>query len=380
MTCEEIAACIETDSGVQDALQQFISDNYYNSQQFTFGSPDWYSANETLLDGAAISGCDNDNLFGGITQMIDFINTRITDFMEQAELISNVAERVQLAIAGVPVVGALPVDEIVGFVDQVFEEIAENYAANFTADLRDQYRCDLFCLVKDTCELDFQTFADYFLGRVGTSIDTGETFGQAILWFTTGVFVGTGLVDAAFGLVCQALAYTSSVFGINIAGLALSLTAAMNDPDSDWMLLCEECGSCHEFDFTIDAQGWQAHVEGGVARATLTSVGWVHFDDTDPVRRAKIQIEITGFASTNITSVQIFADTAPTQGYVVRMNDVGGAIYNSGFFGVLEQAPMDVVGFTGTGIWLNVGNPDFTSYYGAITGIIVCFDGPDPFD
>jgi hypothetical protein len=241
MTCEQVADCIETNEATQAALSSFLNQNGYGTGDGTPTAPNYWTSNETILDGSQISGCDNDNLFGGIKQSVQFINARITDFLEQAELITNIAERIQLAIAGIPIVGALPADEVVGFIDQIFEEIAENYAANYTVDLENEYACDLFCLVKDTCELDFQAFADYFLTRVGESIDSGEDFAQFILWFTTGVFSGTAVVDAAFALVCSALAYSSNVFGINISNLALTLTAAMNDPDSDWTILCEDC-------------------------------------------------------------------------------------------------------------------------------------------
>lgn len=240
MACEDIADCIETNETTQSALQTFMNNNGYGSGSGTPSTDSVYQQNPRILDGSLIAWCDNDNLFGGITQMIAFINARIVDFIEQAEVLSNTIERTQLAIQAIPIVNELPFDELVAFTDQIFEELAEGYVAAYTVDWVDEVRCDLFCLVKDTCELDFQTFADYFYSRIGeTRVD--EAFVEAIQWLLTGTFTGEQIADAFFGLVCSALAYGSRVFGINIGGLATSLTAAMNDPDSDWTILCDEC-------------------------------------------------------------------------------------------------------------------------------------------
>lgn len=240
MTCEQIIDCIQNDEGVRNELLLFLNQSGYGSGSGTPATDSVYQQNPLMLDGSLLSSCDNDNLFGGITQMIAFINTRIVDYTEQAEVLSNVTERVQLALQAIPIVSEFPFDELVAFANQVFEELAEGYVAAYTTDWVDEVRCDLFCLVKDTCELDFQVFADYFYSRIGyTRVD--EAFIEAAQWLLTGTFTGEQIADAFFGLVCSALAYGSRVFGINIAGLGLSLSAAMNDPDNDWTILCEDC-------------------------------------------------------------------------------------------------------------------------------------------
>jgi len=241
-TCEQIIACIENDADVTIALQQWLNENGYANANES-GTPrnaGVYQDNPLLIDGSTIEDCNNNNLFGAITQFVDFINRRIVDVFEIIETETNIIERSQIALEAFPITDTLAADSAAAFADQLIEEIAEGYDAAFTEELEDEYRCDLFCLVKDTCELSFQTFADYFNGRIGATPPSVQ-FSEYIEWFLTGDFVGTNIVDAAYSLVCSALSYHSSAFGIDIGALLTSINAALNDPNSDWVVLCDDC-------------------------------------------------------------------------------------------------------------------------------------------
>lgn len=240
-TCEEIIDCIENDEDTRNALIQFLTDNGYSKGGGTPENAGIYQENPLLIDGSTIEDCNNDNLFGAITQLVDFINRRIVDVFEIIEAETNIIERSQIALEAFPITDTLAADSAAAFADQLAEELAEGYDAAFTEELEDEYRCDLFCLVKDTCELDFQTMADYFNGRIGNTPPTVQ-FSEYIEWFITGSFVGTNIVDAAYSLVFSALAYASDAFGINIGALLNSVNSALNDPNSDWLTLCEDCG------------------------------------------------------------------------------------------------------------------------------------------
>jgi len=243
MTCEQIIDCIENDSDTGLALQQWLSDNGYGGGTGTGtpGNAGIYQQNPLVIDGSTIEDCNNDNLFGAITQFVDFINRRIVDVFEIIESETNIIERSQIALEAFPITDTLAADSAAAFADQLAEEIAEGYDAAFTEELEDEYRCDLFCLVKDTCELDFQTFADYFNDRIGNTPPDVQ-FSEYIEWFITGDFVGSNIVDAAYSLVCSALAYGADAFGINIGALLTSVNSALNDPNSDWLTLCDDCG------------------------------------------------------------------------------------------------------------------------------------------
>jgi len=244
LSCEEIIDCIENNPETGEALMQWLSDNGFGTpSQNGTGTPNnagIYESNPLLIDGSTIEDCDNDNLFGAITQLVDFVNRRIVDVFEIIESETNIIERSQIALEAFPITDTLAADSAAAFADQLAEEIAEGYDAAFTEELEDEYRCDLFCLVKDTCELSFQTFADYFNGRIGNTPPT-VAFSEYIEWFITGDFVGSNIVDAAYSVVFAALSYGADAMGINIGALLTSINAALNDPNPDWALLCEDC-------------------------------------------------------------------------------------------------------------------------------------------
>jgi len=240
LSCEQIIECIQTDTDVRNALIQFLTDAGYGTGVGTPDLPSNYNSNPLLLDGSEIEDCNNDNLYGAIVQLIDFINKRLIDFFEVIESETNAFERAAIIGEGIPITDSIGVDTVANTFDQLIEEIAENYDANMTEELQQEYECDLFCLVKDTCELDMQTFADYFMGRISGSINQ-ESFEDLVAFFNTGSWTGTQLVDAAFAVVVSALAYASSVVGISVSSIASNMIAALNDPSSDWETLCDDC-------------------------------------------------------------------------------------------------------------------------------------------
>lgn len=240
VTCEEIADCIENDVLVQNALQSYLESTGHGSGSGT-PNPSVYEENPDLIGESVIPDCDTDILFGCLTQLLDAINAQIEQFFELLEAESNGFERAAIVAEAIPGSDQAGFDTVASGFDQALEEISENYAANYTPELRDEYRCDLLCLIIDTCEIDFQTFADYFLGRVGASINTEDTFGDAVGWFISGTWIGTQIVDAAFGLVCTALAYAQDIFNMNTQWIIRGVAASLNDPDSDWIVLCDDC-------------------------------------------------------------------------------------------------------------------------------------------
>lgn len=240
VSCDDIADCIETDEGVQLAINQHLSNSGYGTGAGTYDNPSIYTANPLLADGSVITGCDNDNLFGAITQLVDLMDSTLTDAFQQLELLTNYVERTSLLVSGVPAIGLLPIDEFVEFSNQVIDSLMENYVAQYTETIRDDYRCDLFCLVIDTCELDFQVFADYFMSRVGAAVSV-ENLQAAVEWFITGVWTGDDIVHASHAIICTMLAYGSKFFNVDMAWLSRVVTSSMNDPDADWETLCEDC-------------------------------------------------------------------------------------------------------------------------------------------
>lgn len=307
--CEAIINCIETDPATGTALMQYLTDNGYGTGSGTPETPSIYTDNPTIFDGSQITDCDNDNLFGGITQAVDLMNQTITDAFEGFESETALFEQVSHVLSGIPITDFLALDDMVSFAENLLSNIAQNYAAEYTETIRDEYRCDLFCLSVDTCEMDFQAYADYFMGRVGESI-SDEGIDDALLWFITGNFLGDSIVHATHALLCQILAYGSKFFSIDMSYFAKMLTAFMNDPDPDWEILCDDCGTgCTLLDFATsdysfvnwDISGAAGNQYVGVYSSPVWGASNVTWNTTSTVRGVAVERAIN---SANITLVQ----------------------------------------------------------------------------
>lgn len=308
--CARVIECIESDADTKAALSQYLIDNGYRQEAGNPASPDIYTENPLLIDGSTIVGCDNDNLFGAISQFIEFIDKRLTDLFEILETETNVVERSQIIAEAIPISDSLGVDSVAAAFDQAVEEISEGYAAVFTTELYDEYRCDLFCIGKDTCEMSFQTIADYFNDRIANAPPAGQ-FAEYIEWLITGDFAGTQIADAAFSIVFSALAYGSSALGMNMERLMQSMVSALNDPNSDWNVLCE-CGDawCKVFDFDIDNGGWQSGTRAAGWTASYTDPYWTK--SGNPQVTFEFEIPIT--VGSIITGISVNTEMIRTSG------------------------------------------------------------------
>lgn len=299
--CQLIADCITNNDGTQNAIadlfnsssvfqnavDQYLQENGYGSGDGNAASPATYLNNPLLADGSLITGCDNDSLFGAVTQLVDLMDTIITDAFEGFEAQTEGAERWATVLEAIPITNILAIDDLIQFADQLLENVAQSYAAEYTAQLRDDFRCDLFCLVKDTCELDFQTWADYFMNLLGQSI-VDNAFSNAIAWFTGGNFSNEEIVYAAHAIVCQILAHGSKFFGIDPVWLGKAVTAAMNDPDSDWTIICDDCLPVVALPILDPAPA----VGGGTGGTNLTDLGGGTWIATSTARASDAAVAI----------------------------------------------------------------------------------------
>lgn len=269
--CDLMADCIENNTGVQTAIRNYLASQGYGSGQTPPPTTIIYTDDPPVLDGGEIVGCGNDNLFGGVTGLVDLMNSIIEDAFEAFELATTAGERLGAILEAIPFTNILALDDALQFADQLLEQIAQNYAGEYTQALRDEYRCDLFCLVKDTCELDFQVFADYFAQKVGFSINPNDAFEAGMQWFITGVFTSEAIVHAPHALLAQVIAYGGQFFSADPAWLFRATTALMNDPDSDWNVLCDCTDPTCWFIGTIN--GNIAGIDNGDGTFTSTNVG-----------------------------------------------------------------------------------------------------------
>lgn len=313
--CARVIECIQSDPDVASALMQFLSENGYGTGAGTPEAPSILIDNPPLADGTQIPSCDNDNLFGGITQLVDLMHDMLVDAFEGFEAATGRTERIAAVLSAIPIVDVLPIDDLIEFADQLLENLSQDFDAQYTAEIRDEYRCDLFCATKDTCELDFQTWANYFASRAGATFDN-VSITDALDWFLFGTFTGDLVVHAAHAIMCQILAYASDFFDINMSWITKAVTAFMNDPDPDWNVLCE-CGNawCQVFDFDLSNGGWVSGTRAAGWTATYSDPYWTKSGNPQLTFEFQIAIPIgtilTGISVNNAMLRTSGVDTSP---------------------------------------------------------------------
>jgi hypothetical protein len=232
--CQTIIDCIET----TPQLQQLISSTALGS------SIDADTGiNSTIADSSVLIenvDCDNDNLFGMTTGLIDLYNNIALDIIEQLSASTNTMGRLGDAIEAIPGIGSLPVDDALQFTESFMDDIEQNYQAAYTVALADEYRCDLFCIAQENCELTFTQIFNYFNNRLITSIVFID-FQDIVEYLTNGFFAGEELVHAFHAFVAGVFMLGGDVIGIDSGKLTNMVSALFNDPNADWTILCTNC-------------------------------------------------------------------------------------------------------------------------------------------
>lgn len=273
VSCADVADCIETNGAVQSNIDQRITQNSQNSltlyEQAVTGVPMTTTSLETPI--SIPPDCDLDILFAISTTVVDTLNTNNIDFLQVWEALSNVQERAEKVISAVPVLGQLPIDEFLGMLDQLQEEIKENYEGKYTLSLRDEYRCAIFCIAKDKpdCVVTFDDLINYFSSRLDPYLDPALLLEAVVEYFLAGTWAGTTIVDIMTVLQLSMWRAASNFLGLNIRTLQIVAQLAWDNPDPDWEILCEDCAPVYGFvaigngDTTVNRVGDTYTITGG---------------------------------------------------------------------------------------------------------------------
>lgn len=314
--CEQMIHCITTDTDVQQALADFIANN-----------PLAQNALQSLIDngslllptgGGIYQTDDLDVLFGVCTYVTDMINEAITDFYQSYELSTNDRERGELVFSSIPVIETLPIDEISEYVSALEEDIAEGYLAQWTetpiTGSRDRIRCAMFCAARaNDNNLDWSVIEDYFYGRVGFTVgNVVNVVREMINFLVTGDWEGQEIVDISFANFVAAMRGNQTFGDQKFPEFAKIAALGKNNPDSDWMTLCEECPPEPETcstanlsqDFRINQQGFEiSHPEFFYARY-VSGQGWA----TDPTNGNTYTISIERTITEAVNKCRVYSN------------------------------------------------------------------------
>lgn len=250
--CSSMINCIENDEDVQNAFSQFIINqinnnsavqtainNVYNPVQPGMPLPE-HIAEQNLLPSS--TGCDENELWGAIVQLIDGMNVNNIDALERNESVGNAAERINLIFSAIPVIETLPVNEGINFLETIWtDDVYEAYVSNDTTSYRDTLKCDLFCIARNNgCNLSIHAVFNYFVSRLdATSFDS---FAQFAAYLVTGTWIGTEINDMFYATQTAALFYGNKFFDLfGIRNFQDYLELGKRNPSNDWTIFCDEC-------------------------------------------------------------------------------------------------------------------------------------------
>lgn len=233
--CQSVLDCINTNQDIQQAIA-----SYALGSSIEPTTP----VNTTIAGSNVITqniGCNDDNLFGAVTGIVDLYNNLARDIIQILVANTNQIGRLGDLIEMIPVVGLLPVDDALQFVESFITDFEQNYLGAYTLILRDKYRCDLFCIAQGDCEITFQDIFDYFNNQLLNPHAPTDPL-ALVLYLSSNLFLGEQLVIAFNLLVAGIFLFAGDILNVNSGKLVNMVSALFNDPDPDWAILCTVCG------------------------------------------------------------------------------------------------------------------------------------------
>lgn len=326
--CGSIVDCIENNQATQDALTAF------NDENGTF-NPDYISIenteNNTIMDTRfppdkrddpikpPPSDCDLDEIWSGIYFMVEKLDTRGRDWLEEIVAKVDKWERAAEFLGTVPVVGELAENVIGAFID-VVPDLLELYNSFSTEEHLQDIACSLFELVCADCRYPtYDETMNYYAGFGIDGIEDWANIGLKVMVdYLTGSSTLAALVVYHTVITFQLyILYLGSTF-FGLRGkkwLAIWLDNGEEFANDEWEVLCDGCANavwCYEWDFLTSNGDFVLHSAfGSAAGQWVNGVGWQFTDTTTAgfLYRA-VNIRTNTFASiaSNITEFQIEMD------------------------------------------------------------------------
>lgn len=268
MDCDDIADCIDSSEAVQDAI---IQNNINNNDFYGTTNPDQLSetgTEEPIMDtrfppsdrdepAHNLDSCNLDELWGGIRFMVEKLDERGRDALEQIAAKTERWEKFAEFISVVPILGDLAEATVMAVVDEI-EVIITLYNSHSTEEVLDSIACDLFELVCELCRYPtFDEILDYY---AGFGIDGIEDWASISLKAMMDYMTGSASVAA---LTCYYTVITFQLWimyaqasWLGMRGsryVSLWLDNGEEFANDAWIALCDGCSNDYgyaDIDFT----------------------------------------------------------------------------------------------------------------------------------
>lgn len=314
--CLQIAECIADNPATQSALQDWLDNVAILPNQNPLDTP-FTTINEQIPPdewekNIAPDVCTHDILFGEIRNAVQQMHRANIDALEIFVAESNLRKHVGNLIEAVPLLGELPIDDIIEYTALIVDFLKSNYESAYTGTLEDSIVCDLYCIADPTCDFSIDTAYEYFkLKVVPVAPDVQQvvsllTLIVALSSLTASAYPPPGriVVDlmmfAQLGLIRYA---NQAIGGMTFKRLNNLFAYGAGFPDDDWRIICDQCNNAElndmwRFNF-LEFDQFRSQANWAYAS------GIFHGDYTDTARRRRLLINLgTLSPALNIVSVR----------------------------------------------------------------------------
>lgn len=320
MDCQDVEDCLDTSQTIINITETINNNNVSIDVDNTTVNNVFPPSEQANTVGGSPPAptppddCNFDAVWSACNQLVQYIDAQNRDFLQEITQVANLAQQASRAVSALPLLGLLPLDEVLGYVGFLVDELLAEYNAIVDTALLQEVACDLFCIAidNDPCGLLFSDAIDYFSGKVPPSLGQAvDTFANLVQFAITGTFQG----DDYFYYISYFqlwVAYAGQEF-LGLRGVTqygLQAAAGYNSPDADWQLFCSECvpQNCIEYDFTLQDWGFTVWSTGNRPYGTYVSgVGWkAQWSNISGDTDNRVYIEkINMLNAWNITNIEV---------------------------------------------------------------------------
>lgn len=280
--CEAIVRCITENQATRDAVAGVFLDSP-NTAEYEKLLLKLQDDLENPVTPTTSTDCNN-KLFGASREFVTVLNQNAVDFLELIA-VSPVKQGANLSaiIASAPLLDELGLDAIAQTAVWALEQVSAYYIASYTDEYRDALACEVFCSVKDTCQISVDDFYQVLKARADFSITNPDDIVQVAIAIAQVTFTGAADRVCDVWLYWQMeLARLGNViadglgaaqvlgFGTSLSRLRTQLALGLSRPSTDWLTLCncldivlEIFGSSGTPSLTFDAGKWYLSLQAG---------------------------------------------------------------------------------------------------------------------
>lgn len=187
------------------------------------------------------AGCDNDAVWSAALNVVQSTNRAVGDYFDVVEAGTNILETAAKFYTLLPFVDeALPIDVLLGLIDQFFNIIEDGYNAAYNQTLEEQIACGFFCyLLGNDCAFSPSVWLNYVWSELISTPFSFTDFSQLADFLTNGDWQNEFTVYAMFGWTLAA-GKLANIIGAYVGFDRVNTWYKLgyNSPDSDWEILC----------------------------------------------------------------------------------------------------------------------------------------------